>query len=453
MSDNADTAGTINLSGNGILTVNGITFIAKGTNTQGLINQSGGTLTVNRTGNFGFVVADGRFSQHPQGQYILSGGWISSQGEVYVGEGNNSGQSGTGTWTQSGGTANINNWFVVGREGGVGFVDLSGNAVLNKTRGDTNFSTGDSSNPNNVTNVLNVRGNAQLNSTGGQFFVGNNGGALALMTIQDNAQVNVNDWFAVGRDGGTGTVIMTGGTLNKTGDVNTPLVVGPNSIGTILISGGTINSNSTWIAENGQGTLAISGTGAVNLSGFTGVRVNGGAQGNLLMSGGTLNNSGTIDNAGNVTITGGVANLGVIQNANVTGQGSLNVGGTARATAVQVIQPDVTLTGTSTLTINMNGTNSGTSKINTLSITSPARLDLNDNDMVVVNGGAAAVQARSIPPVTAARGTAAALPAAPPPQRVRRTRRSACSPGPIQLGRRDPRSTVPASRTARPTCW
>src|SRR5262249_34212244 len=107
ISDNENTSGTINLSGNGILTTNGITWLGKGTNAHGVINQSGGTLTINRNGNFGFVIADGRFSQHPTGDYNFSGGWMSSAGEVYVGEGNNSGQSATGTWTQSGGTANI----------------------------------------------------------------------------------------------------------------------------------------------------------------------------------------------------------------------------------------------------------------------------------------------------------------------------------------------------------
>ena len=126
--------------------INGITWLGKGANTHGVVNQSGGTLTVNRGGDFAFVIGDGRFNPHPTGDYNFTGGWMSSAGEVFVGEGNNSGQSGTGTWTQSGGTANLNNWFVIGREGGLGTVDLSGSAVLNKTGGG-NVAMGDSSNP------------------------------------------------------------------------------------------------------------------------------------------------------------------------------------------------------------------------------------------------------------------------------------------------------------------
>jgi hypothetical protein len=110
------------------------------------------------------------------------------------------------------------------------------------------------------------------------------------------------------------------------------------------------------------------------------------------MSGGTLATT-SLTNAGFVNFTGGVASLGAVDNGTINvGQGSLNLSGTARATAVSVAQPNVTLAGTSTLSILQNGTSTGTSKIGTLSITSPARLDLNDNDMIVVNGGTAPVQ-------------------------------------------------------------
>jgi hypothetical protein len=112
------------------------------------------------------------------------------------------------------------------------------------------------------------------------------------------------------------------------------------------------------------------------------------------MSNGALT-TGALTNSGNINLTGGVQTFGAIDNGTINvGQGSLNVSGTARASAVSVAQPNVTLAGTSTLTILQNGTSTGTSRIGTLSIASPARLDLNDNDLIVVNGGTAPVQAQ-----------------------------------------------------------
>ena len=382
ISDNQNTAGTLNISGNGYVSSAGLIHVAKSIGGTGTINQSGGQFIITRTGNFSLVLG----SRRGTGTFNMSGGTFTSAGEVYAGQGAGA-DHGIGFLNQTGGVINMNNWFVVGRESGAGTVDLSG-GTFNKAGGG-NIAVGDSDS--GMVNMMTVRGTAVLNSTAGEFWVGNNGGAHGIMNIQDSASVSVNNWFAVGRNGGTGTVIMTGGSLTKSGATDRRLLMGGGGTGTILISGGTITSNSTWIGENAQGTLAISGNGVVNLSGFTGVRVQAGAQGNLLMSGGTLNNSGTINNAGNIAVTGGVANLGVVANANVTGQGSLNIGGTARATAVSVVQPNVTLTGSSTLTILQNGTNAGTSRLGTLAITNPARLDLNDNDLIVTNSSYAAI--------------------------------------------------------------
>jgi hypothetical protein len=217
ISDNANTTGTINMSGSAVLTTGGITFLGKSTNAVGTINQTGGTVTINRNGNFGLVLGDGRFSQGPTGIYGMSGtSVLNCAGEMYVGEGNNSGTHGMGFFTMSGGTVNLSNWFVVGREGGIGTVDISGNSVFNHTGGFT--SIGDSA---GGVNMMTLRGNAQYLSTAGEFWVGTGGGSVGTLIMQDNAVLAVTDWFPVGRAGALGTLDISGNaSVTKTGGNN-----------------------------------------------------------------------------------------------------------------------------------------------------------------------------------------------------------------------------------------
>ena len=486
ISDNANTAGTINLSGNGILrTTGGLTWLGKGANAAGTINQSGGSIIVDRTGNFAFVLGDGRFNQGPRGYYSISGGTFTSAGEVYVGEGNNTGVAGTGTWSQSGGTVTINNWFVVGREGGAGTVDLSGGTM---THNGGNMSLGDSGSVR--PSMITVRNNFFLNNVAGEMWIGNGGtGNTTSMFVSGTPTINTNNWFVVGRGGATGTLDISGGTITRGGTLtgnhsyvgegsgsgtvnvhgtgaiiintgqywvanggsskgylsvsdsgqftvtNNWLAVGRNgtAAGTINLSGGTLtqtgtttaltlgsgstatgilnqtggtlNAQTTFLGESGNGTMNLSGgtaslgslsvalnsnahSGVLNVSGTAAVSAstmrvnpNNTASGTVSVTGGTLV-SGTTINFGTISVSGtGAATLGA-----VSGGGSLLLGSSGIVRATSVVQGNVLLTGTSTLTILQNGTSTGTSKITNLSIASPAVVDLNDNDLVVGSG-------------------------------------------------------------------
>ncbi|HZZ42626.1 MAG TPA: autotransporter-associated beta strand repeat-containing protein [Tepidisphaeraceae bacterium] len=329
ISDGAQTTGTINMYDSSVLTTGGITYLGKSNGTVATINQYGGTLTVNRNSNFGFDIADGRNGQSPTGYYNFSGGTFTSAGEVYVAEG---GAGAHGYWTQTGGTANINNWFVVGREGGIGSVDMSG-GIMNHSGG--NMSLGDSGNGGTV-DMIKVHGTAVINDNAGDFYVGTNGaaaeldesdsaaitvtsgqlwignagGANAFINVTGTASLTVNNWFAIGRNGGTGTLNLNSGTITqKTGNW---FDVGAGGTGTANVNGGTLNALQMYIGETGggNGTLNIN-AGSVNITNNSIFANAGMVTGNLNLNGGTLtafgfqaHNGGGMGN-GTFTFNGG----------------------------------------------------------------------------------------------------------------------------------------------------
>jgi autotransporter-associated beta strand protein len=277
---------TVNISSTGSFSSGGIVFLGKDNGTVGTINQTGGSLTITRNGNFGFVLADGRGGKNPTGNYNFSGGTFTSAGEVYVGEGGDAaGAHGTGHWTQTDGTANINNWFVVGREHAVGTVDISG-GTLNHAGG--NMSLGDSSNSDNATNLINIHGTAVINNNTGEMWVGQAGGTIAVMNVADSASITNNNWVAVGRAGGTGTINLSGGSFTQ--QTANHLTIGSGGTGTVNVTGGTLTGLDTFLGEvgSGSGTLNISGTGNVVLNGTTVFADHDTVTGNLNLNGGTL---------------------------------------------------------------------------------------------------------------------------------------------------------------------
>ncbi len=255
VSDNANTQGTINVKDNAVLTTTGITFLGKSAGAVGTINQSGGTVTITRGGNFGLVLGDGRFQGNsPTGNYNMTGGTLVSAGETYLGEGSNNGSPGVGHWTQSGGDVTINNWLVFGREGGMGTMDMSGGTFTKNGGGNTPM--GES----NKANYLSLSGNAVMNFITGELWIGNGGGNQGTLNIKDSASLSVqSNWLAIGRAGATGVVNMSGGTLIKNGGGN--FSVGSGGNGTVNMTAGVINVNGgeTYFAEGGNGTLNMSG--------------------------------------------------------------------------------------------------------------------------------------------------------------------------------------------------
>jgi autotransporter-associated beta strand protein len=351
------TEGTINLV-SGSLVTNGKLHVARNIGAKGTINQSGGTFQLNRTGDFTLVLG----SRRGLGTYNLSAGTMTSAGEFFVGQGLGAGNTtefGTGVFTMTGGTVNQNNWFVVGREGGKGTVDISG-GVFNKAGGG-NMPIGESQQDNSMT----IRGNAQFIATTGEFWVGNGNNNKSTVNVQDTAVLTVPNWFVVGRDGALGTLNITGGTVTRTAtNTGNHNYVGQGSQqNSVLNLGGnaslTINGGQFWLGNGGssKGTMNISGnavfsetTGTANNNAnqnWIAVGRNGTAQGVLNLSeNGTLNSSATYNLSTN-TGTSFVIGSGATATGTFT-----QTGGTVNAQSMAVGE-----TGTGTYAISAGSSN------------------------------------------------------------------------------------------------
>jgi hypothetical protein len=350
ISDNQNTKGTINLSDSGVLTTAGITHLGKQKGATGTINQSGGTLTANRSGNFAFVV--GR--DNGTGVYNLSGGTMSTPGEAYVGQGFGDGVSGSGTWTQTGGTATISNWFVVGREGGKGTVDISAGSLIKKGGGNTPIGEGGNG---TRTNSFTVRGTGTFDAQTGEVWV-SNGNTTTTMTVQDSGVFNVNNWLAVGRNNTAIGILNVSGnaTVTKAGSGNFTIGSGGGSNGTVNQTGGsiTVNTGETYVAEGGNGTYNFSG-GTLNAPGLFDVGHTGGGTGTFNVSATAVANIGTIRIGeansvnGIVNLNGGTINATTIVGRNSTGTKTFSFAGGTLAAGSFNVGTGLTNTGTGKL--------------------------------------------------------------------------------------------------------
>ena len=157
-----------------------------------------------------------------------------------------------------------------------------------------------------ITDIVNQTNGAV--NVSGELWVGNGGVGIYNFT---NGSINASNWVNIGRFGGTGTLNMAGGTINKSGSA---FVVGANAanntagaVGTANQSAGTINSSSeVWIGQAnnnpglGTGTYNLSGTAALNVTNWLAIGREGGL-GVLNMSGGSITKTGN----GNLTMTHG----------------------------------------------------------------------------------------------------------------------------------------------------
>lgn len=377
ISDNANTRGTINISGNAVLNTSGRTYLGKNAGAQGFINQSGGTVNINRTGDFALVI--GR--DQGTGTYTKTGGTLNVKGEMFVGQG----AAGTGTFTQTGGTTTVNNWFVIGREGAAGNVLLTGGTTFNKTGGGNVQIDAGAANGQSTPSTLTVD-NATFN-VNGELQVGtDNAVANGTLNVRNGSTITVNNWFSVGRAGATGTLNLEGGSITKSGGGNTYVGEGANQNSVMNISGGslTVTGGEFWVANAGssKGVVNLSGSGALSVNNWLAVGRNGTAQGEFNMTGGTLTKTGNgrfvigsggtasgiftqsaglinsnatsvgESGTGTAKLSGGTANLGDLIVKEAGPAGTLEISGTAAVTAATVT---MAVGGNGTSTINLSG--------------------------------------------------------------------------------------------------
>ena len=207
----------------------------------GAVEQTGGTHTVSNTLILGFYFGS-------EGAYTLSDGTLSVGSTVFVGY-SHSGSSGTGTFTQTGGTHTISSFLYLGSySGSEGTYTLS----------DGTLSVGSRC-------TVGIEGTGTFTQTGGthtvgEIYLGFELGSEGTYTLADGS-LSVGSTSYVGRSG-TGTFNQTGGTHTVGQDL---------SIG------------SKGVYHLGGGTLSVTG----NVTGSSGI---------LDVSGGSFQMGGTIPN-------------------------------------------------------------------------------------------------------------------------------------------------------------
>lgn len=369
----ADGIGTVNMNTSGTLTIRNDLNVGVGANGNGLFQMDGGTLT---TGGWNFIGngngATGTFNQ--------TGGGFSNSGRTYVG-GRNAGEtnSGTGSYNISGGTNSNVGEFSVGSGNLTAPADstltISGTGTLDAGKtsiGGAAFEGGDA-NAGKGTATISDSGTLNVN---GEFWVGQATGSVGTMNVNGGA-INVNSWIAIGRQGGFGSVNMSGGTFTKTGDTS-QFIIGSSGPGTMTQTGGLVDVQGgyTWVGEMTGATTAVltidddaefrspiisvgpeSPDATLNLDGgtvrtrrFTGTRdENGGAQ----SGNGTINFNGsqiiaTADDA---------AFISQVDTVNVNEGGLLLNSNGFTLTASQDLDGSGGVVKTGAGTLNLNGTN------------------------------------------------------------------------------------------------
>lgn len=244
----------------------------------GLVKTGANSLTLDLSGQTftgGIRTESGKLVLD-HGSNITYGGTLSGGGAVTV--------QGAGTTTLSG-TGNQVGQLIANGTGGLNIstpgasITAQGGVIVgDDTEGHVSQSTG----------VVNV--------AGGELWIADSPGAVGEYSISGNAVLTVNNWLAIGRRSGQGTLNMSGGTVNKTGGGNVTISTGTGGNGTINQTGGVFNNtgSSTYVGESftgdGNGTWNLSGTGQANLAAV--IIGNGGA------SNGTINLDG-----GEMTVT------------------------------------------------------------------------------------------------------------------------------------------------------
>ena len=130
--------GTYNLNGG---TINASNWLVTGrSGGNGTFNMTGGT--INKTGN-GQIAISTRTGSPSVGTFNQSGGTINSSSEFWIGQGDNNSAGSIATNNVSGtAVLNVTNWFAVGREGGVGVLNLSGGSILKTGGGNVTITHG-----------------------------------------------------------------------------------------------------------------------------------------------------------------------------------------------------------------------------------------------------------------------------------------------------------------------
>lgn len=377
VSDTNGSQGSLFVQDNATLSVAGQLYVSKNQNTTAALNLSGGTITANKD----LVVGQGGGSN---GNVTVSGGSLSVNGESKIG--NEAG--GNAHFTQSGGSVSGNNWFVVGRFGGTAIYDMTGGTIM-KTGGG-NVILGDAGNGEVSNGTMNLSGDSSV-SINSELWVGQAAKGTGALSMSGNSSLSTGNWIAVGRDGATGTLNISGGTITKGGDGNSHFIVGSiGGKGTVNQTGGTISTvagevrlgegSSTALWDLSGGVVSTDGLQVAWAGGTNEFRVR--ELGSMIAGFLTVGSNGT----GVFNQSGGSVSVGTtldVQGANGTGTYNLSGGTLSVDTNIDAAAGTFTFTGGK-----LTRSNAGIIKFDGALTTGTglATLDLDNNKTFDING-------------------------------------------------------------------
>ncbi len=184
--------------------------------------------------------------------------------------------------------------------------------------------------------TVTVKGNGALTSTTGDFNIGDIGTSTGTLNIQGNGTVTSAGTVFVGKGATTsGTLDITGGSFTCGSWISIgrywTAATGARATGVVNVSGGTFNqtntANALIVGEEGSGTLNVSGTGAVVVSGATlGLSIGHTASGigTVNLDGGTITTTLVRDGGGTSTFNFNGGTLIAGTGANPSFMGGLN---------------------------------------------------------------------------------------------------------------------------------
>jgi fibronectin-binding autotransporter adhesin len=319
----AASSGSYTLNG-GNLTSRNVELGHGGAGYSGTFTQTGGYYHI-LGGNDDSSIAGGGGST---GTWTMSGGTADIDSHFQIGRG------GSGTFNQTGGVMNFNQWPVIARfASSTGIANISG-GTFNQANAGARLIVGEEG-----SGTANISGTANVVSAGG-VSVGHLG-ASANGTLNLNGGTLTTPF--IGQGSGTAKVNLNGGVLKASvnqaeffnmqdvanGHAPTSTPMAASSV-EIKAGGAKIDTNGfaigTAVALNGVGSLTKQGAGTLTLNGITthtgGTFVTGGTL--TLSATGGLGGAGQIDVAAGATLNASASGLSLLAGQTLTGQGNVN---------------------------------------------------------------------------------------------------------------------------------
>ena len=310
-------SGTVNINGGTFNSAGGWGIIGDGGAAVGIVNMTNGSFTHADTlllsNNPG---AQGTFTQNGASTTVLTG-------ELIVGR-----NGGTGLLNLNGGTFTVGAATQVGRDSAtaVGTINIASGAILNSGRdlrvGQQGLGT------------VNINGGT-LNSSGGWAIVGDGGASVGLVTVTNGFFNHLNDSLLLGNNpGAQGTFTQIGS--SSVTRIGNELIVGRNGgTGTLNVTGGAFNAGSQADVGRegpGTGTINVNGTGKLTLGGGVNIGRSGNGTGFLTIGGGGALTSGGEVNFG---YDGGTNGTGTVTGGRMTNTSYFIVGRAGTGTFTQ----------------------------------------------------------------------------------------------------------------------